>query len=474
MNLTIGLCDPVTEPAAGLHPLPGVTIGRVVRFSDNVLWRAPVEGDGKPVHSTASDYVCLVATSPEGVSEARRLSAEVLAATGIEIPVADLGDLSKINRRKAVSEFCVRALASRAVQAERRVGQMAEALATLRREHEMVLQRFAELEANVVMQGQQPVRIVCGQTAVDAFAELGETTRLGRHARLDLPFSTIGLYLLSLYVDAEDAEGPLDISIETRGAPRILARWTQELRHDKADWLTWTRKLSITDAYSGARLHIAFRGKGTVRIGMGPHHPAKRIWLAGANGQSEPRHIAMRALATTPGLRTPEPSGTGTDVKRIWDLERATQVAPSPDDIPDLVSPALEGGVVVTPMIGQITAARIGAALPAGASAVRATAIVAHADGPLVDFALISGDADAVREMVLNEQVEQSETFSGWTTGAALSPVTLTLALHRAATEQDTLFLLTRISPESTHDWCARAVFRSVQILVDREARDAG
>jgi hypothetical protein len=49
MNLTIGLCDPATEPAAGLHPLPGVTFGRVVRFSDNVLWRTPVDGDGEQI-----------------------------------------------------------------------------------------------------------------------------------------------------------------------------------------------------------------------------------------------------------------------------------------------------------------------------------------------------------------------------------------------------------------------------------------
>ncbi len=474
MELTIGLCDPASDSVAGLEPLPGVQLRRVVKFADNALWRMPVDGNEAPSHSTPSEYVCLAATTTEGAALANRIAADVAAATGIELPVADLVEMTKPNRRKAVYDLCVRALAGRATRAERRVGQLAEALATLRREHESILQRFAEIEAGVVLQGHQPVQTLCAQKDVEAFAELGETARLGRHAALDLPFGTLGLYLLSLFIDAENAEGALDISIETRGAPRALARWTHEFRNDKAAWQTWTRQLALTEAYSAARLVLTFKGKGSIRIGMGSHHPARRVWLVGANGQTEQRHIAMRALATTPGLRAPESAASGGNVKRLWDIESAVQIAPSSDDIPALVSSAPEGGVMVTPVMGMVTAAGLGQVMPKGATAVRAMGVVAHADGPLVDFALLAGNADTIRDMIETDQLELSDGFPGWVTGAALSPVLLALVLPHAATGEEELVLLTRISAESTHDWCARAIFRDVQILMDQEIRHAG
>jgi len=474
MDLTVGLCDPATEPAAGLSPLPGVLVGRVIRFENNVLWRTPVDGDDTPTRSVATDYLCLAATTPEGVAHAQRLAAEIVAATGIELPIADLGDVSKPNRRKIVNELCVRALASRAAQAERRVGHLAEALATLRREHEVILQRFAEVEASVVMQGQQPVQTLCSQRSVETFAELGQASPLGRHAGLDLPFGTQGLYQLGLYVDAEGAEGPLDISIVTRGVSRVLARWTQDLANDKAGWRSWTRPFAMVESHASARLLLAFRGKGVVRIGMGPHHPARRIWLTGANGQSDTRHIAIHALATIPGLRAPDAGGRAQAIQRLWNLENAVQIAPDPEEIPALVTAAPEGGLVVTPMMGQTTVASLGAVVPEGATAVRATGLVAHPDGPLVDFALVVGSADAIRDLAAADQLEQSDMFPGWTTGAAMSPVLLALVLPEAATGQEDLVLVTRISPDSAHDWCARAVFRNVQILTDRETGDAG
>ena len=474
MELTIGLCDPVSEPAAGLSPLPGIVLGHIVKFADHILWRTAIDGDGQPVRSTPDEYLGLAATTPEGFAEAQRLATEINAATGIDIPVADLRDVTKLNRRKVISEFCFKSLVARAQRAERRVGQFAEALSTVRREHETLLERFAQIEASVVFQGQQPVQVLCAQKTVEAFAELGESARLGRHAGLDLPFGTLGLYLLSLYIDAEDAEGPLDISIESRGTHRVLARWTHQLHNDKPDWQSWTRRLASTESYFGARLLLAFRGKGVVRIGMGPHHPTKRIWLAGANGQTDPRHIAIRALATTPGLRAPDTVEGAGYVKRLWDMDNALQIAPSLDEIPGLVSQAVEGGVIVTPVMGQVTAAGLGLAVPRGATAVRATGIVAHADGPMVDFALFVGSAETVQDLILSDQLEQSDAFPGWVTGAAMSPVLLTMVLLEPATGREELFLLTRISPDSSHDWCARAVFRNVQVLIDREVRDAG
>jgi hypothetical protein len=76
--------------------------------------------------------------------------------------------------------------------------------------------------------------------------------------------------------------------------------------------------------------------------------------------------------------------------------------------------------------------------------------------------------------LILSDQLEQSDAFPGWVTGAAMSPVLLTMVLLEPATGREELFLLTRISPDSSHDWCARAVFRNVQVLIDREVRDAG
>lgn len=464
MSYLIGYCDPSFDRAEDLSTPVEIGVVRVLEFEAGACLVQSARRQDERV--APSGLLALAAATPEGLSLAETLAGKILAETDTRLEVLNLLETTRANRRKAISEHALRVLAQRALEAEKLVGALSEALATLRREHEVVVGRFVELEACIVGQNVQPERMVCLQERVDAYAEIGPGTKLGASAAFSLPFGTLGLCRIELMLDGSGASGTLEIGIETMGG-RQLAGWAVPLDHDAPDWRTFERMIAMPQSHQAARLVLGFAGAGIVRIGAGPRHPAKRVWLLGETGESEPRHIAMRATVSSPGIRTrTPPPDLAPNAIKVTDIGAAVQVAPEPEAVSDLlVSRAPEGGLLIIPSFGTLVAARMPRQAPRGIGAITAIGMVAHPEGAPAELALAVGAGEAIAEMIFSEAFEDSDLFSAWTPVDAMSPVPVTFELNKPSRGGEDVFVLARIAPGASHDWFCRCLIQMLQLV---------
>jgi hypothetical protein len=449
------------DAARGLAAPAGV---QILEIADRVgdVWRLKTaKGDIAP-HGAA------LITRLLALSEAGRAALEAwLDRPGrSRTPVVlDLSSLSAEEQARMLESELLGEAQKRAADAEARVGALALALATLRREHESVLDRYQALEAAAVSHDMQPISVPYQQAETLDYVELSADGPLGAIAETIVPAAGAGLFAVELQVGPTASTGALVVEALGRERRQVLHRWRVALDGLEPGAVILKRPVGLVTDQATMALRFSLDGEGSVSLGVGRRHPAQAMGLTGENGQEDARMPALKLYATVPGLHAPQIGADREGETRTLALDAFEQASPDPMDFSDMVVSAPEGGLLLTPVGLQATLALLDWTPDGPETVFVGRAVTAHAESPDIEFALAAGPPAALLEAVAMEDWDGLEMFSGWVRGAAFCPVNVALVCSAPLSGEDRIALIARVSPDADSDWCARPVFRSLRAL---------
>lgn len=246
-----------------------------------------------------------------------------------------------------------------------------------------------------------------------------------------LPISSQGLAALELHAThiAPDAEGLLDISIETCEDCRILGDWAVPYNALSEGWIFLDLPEIDIAPRQSAKLTVTWN----TRAGSPPKLslsylqplPESRVQLVGTEHQQ--RSLALRLHIGLPGSRRiAHPFHVGIrqqpHVARLGQrlspsvLQRCAEVTATPGG--EALVRFLEDNAAIQlrSVNGGVTVAKLAGAMPAKVRRLTATIRTEDPAGPVVEYALLALDPNGSHEPILQSGLinGQGGAFSGW------------------------------------------------------------
>lgn len=438
-----------SEDDAALSSLmpPGVEVMHVRRHGQGVVFEA---GGREQPPERAQGWIAGWAWAGAQGQQTLQLARRELARLGLADD-AEL-DLSAVPAAERASLLLAwwsqRLTAALSVLAQRHALLTREA-SRLRSAHDETLSRFERIETHLLG------NLSAGRTRLYSLepAALGtlalEATNVVTQR---LAGGSIGLSDVAIHVASaphEPGAGQLEVTLETAEDELVAASWQvggERLREGGWVRLSLTRSLGV-DART-ARLRLRWAGPGTLALSMSVRHPDPR-WCAQGDTGALHATLALQVWVGVAGATLPVAAGSvagGSEPPRSWVLgECALSRARSTGATAAVVEWISEvGGLLVHPVAGEPSAARLDNACPAGTRVLQARVRTICDQDVRVDYALAVDAASGSPNRSPRLPALDTLYTSPWVEVGPHDMADIRLQLPEPARRDSDIYLLTR------------------------------
>ncbi len=455
VDQAISLCVPSSDAALlkSLVEACGLSVVLV-----ETLWDGSNVGFGtaeQSLHELPTRLLGFLTVSDTGLQQVERLRSDWKRQFNRDAPIA-------MSVRQPVDEAAVlgwiaRELVSAQLQMAQRNVALLRDMYVLRADHEAMQEAFQRLEnytyASSTLARQLALSLEPQKSTIKVGkGDSGELRQL-------LPTSSVGICDVAFHVAhvPKDAQGQLIVTLQTLEDGQTVSKWTLVGSQIRLGWLQLGLEQALSSDDRSIALLMQWKGSGELRLSLSEPHPEPR-WCAAVGGKYASGPLGVKLWRSFPGARAMPAVHAKMNVSAEQQSRMlyadTLRTVENLGAIPDGISfDEHWNSLLVHPVAGRTTWARLRGALPAGVTRICADIETRNEKAGPVEYAIaIAPGTDKARNV--QSLQFKPEVVSEWIRVDTSMQSQVHLNLDAAAVADFDLYFGTRLPSGASNAFC--------------------